>query len=234
MKIKHKIIVIFIILLLAFGTGFFLSYQYQEIIREGEIPEEDAVKEESEEREPADRGITPEEVSYQEDIGSYTLKITGHEAERILSDDYPSKPKISPEGRYVSYIAPAEWEQIGTLYVYDSIEQEEYALVDEKDLPDQHTPKNLWWLDEDHILFVGGFGYGTVSVGGSLYAALLSENEIVEIYPEEERKEVKNIEFEGDKIHINIAEFDESFIDYEVTVETISREDIYQIIEDND
>ena len=222
---KYKILLTIFIVVLAMGVGFFLSYQYQTVIRE------DIEEVESPEDPEAETGsLSWEDISYREKDGVYILSVTGPEGERILSEDYPSQPKISPQGSYLSYIAPSEWEQIGTLYKYNLKEDDVVALVEGEDLPEQHTVKEFWWLDENIIVFIGGFSYGTVSVGGSLYAIDIKNDKMVEVFSQEDRSEVKDIEIQKgeEQILLQIAEFDEDFIDYEIVNEYIEISYVYE------
>ncbi len=225
MPAKYKILLTIFIVVLALGVGVFLSYQYQNVIQEDfeEV-------ERTEEPEPEARTLTWEDISYREENSVPTLLVTGEDGKRILSENYPSHPKISPEGNYLSFVAPSEWEQIGTLYKYDYSEDEIITLVEGEDLPDQHTVKKFWWLDEEIKIFIGGFSYGTVSVGGTLYAQDLQSGKMVEVFEPTERREVKDIDIEKaeGEIKLQIAEFDEDFIDYEIIVEYIEIDSIYE------
>ncbi len=224
---KYKAILAIFVIFLALGVGVFLSYQYQTVIREdlGEM-------ERTEETEPeaAPETLEWDDIFYGEEDGVIKLAVTGTENDRLLSEDHPSRPKISPQGSYLSYIAPSEWEQVGSLYKYDLTEDDIVTLVEGADLPEQHTVKDFWWLDESTLLFIGGFAYGTVSVGGSLYGLDLETEQIVEIFAQTERSEVKNIEIieEEEQVLLEIAEFDEDFIEHEVINEYIELNYVYE------
>jgi len=225
---KYKLILTLVVVVMALGVGLFLSYQFQSVMEEEDIIEERRQEtEEAAEEESA--GLNPEEIFYrEEEEGGYALSLDIGGERRLLEDDTPSPPSLSPTGRYLAYIAPAEWERVGTLYLYDYVSDGVRTLVEGDDLPDQYTPKELWWLEDDILLFTGGFAYGTVSVGGSLYGVDTAEGKIKTVFPEEERREVKDIEIERERgeIELYIAVFDQDYIDYEVEKEIIEIDEV--------
>ncbi len=224
---KYKLILALIVVVMAMGVGVFLSYQFQSVMQEDEIIEERR-QEMEEPAEEESAGLNPENIFYREEEGDYALSLDIGEERRILEDDKPSPPALSPTGRYLAYIAPSEWERIGTLYLYDYMNDEITALVEGDDLPDQYTPKDLWWLEDDILLFTGGFAYGTVSVGGSLYGVDTADGKMKTVFPEEEGREVKDIDIERERgeIELHIAVFDQEYIDYEVESEIIEIDDV--------
>ncbi len=220
---KYKLFLFVVVISIAFAAGVFLSYQFQLLMRTEEVEPEPQI-----EREMEPGRITTEKIEYDSENGMEFLKIDTDDRQRTLSEDQPSEPLISPQEDKLAYIAPAEWERIGSIYLYDYENDEIKELVRGEDLPEQYTPKKIWWLDEKHLLFIGGFGYGTVSVGGTLYALNIETGDITEVYSEGERSEVKEISVGDREVEIKLAVFDEDFVDYEVETDQISLENIYE------
>ena len=148
--------------------------------------------------------------------------IDSYGEEKVLSSDPASEPKISPSGRFLSYIAPYGFEGIGELYLYDHFENKLETIVDTSDLSVEHTIEDFWWLDEDTIIFIERYAYGSMSIGGDLYKVNLEDNETSKVFsPEEPRRQVKDIELKEEEITMKIAEFDEDYIDYEIIEKTL-------------
>lgn len=85
----------------------------------------------------------------------------------------------SPEGRYIAYLYPDEWETIADIYLKDlkagkwwrlDLDQEALGEMWEGSFSDgKYTPKKkLLWLNEEEFITIVGYAYGTVSKGGDL------------------------------------------------------------------
>ncbi|WP_342489182.1 DUF4652 domain-containing protein [Cytobacillus sp. FSL W7-1323] len=84
-----------------------------------------------------------------------------------ITNDFPSKPEFSSDGKKAIYISPLEWECPGSLYLYNL----ENGYITEIVGPDkdQNIPKYAKWINENIIALIIGFGWGTVNVGGNVY-----------------------------------------------------------------
>jgi hypothetical protein len=81
-----------------------------------------------------------------------------------------ASPQISPSSKYIAYLKDNEWEERTSLLI---IRQDSTfaPLIDANKLPGQNAVKHFCWHPEkDLIFFVMGYAYGTITVGGSIYA----------------------------------------------------------------
>lgn len=83
-----------------------------------------------------------------------------------LTDDFPSLPQKSPNGKKAIYISPLEWECYGSLYMYNLENGAVEVLIEPEN---RYIPKDAVWLDNDTVAVIIGFGDGTVAVGGNIY-----------------------------------------------------------------
>lgn len=98
------------------------------------------------------------------------------ESEEVLEADSPSDIVVSPDKTKAVYIAPLEWEALGSLYVYDLLLAENKRIIapDNKD----HIPKKVIWLDNRNLAVIIGYGFGTVSIGGNIFVYDLIDEQI--------------------------------------------------------
>ena len=124
------------------------------------------------------------EIKYDE-VNESIIEIAPNGKTEVISDEFPSRPIISPNNLYSSYIAPLEWEVPGNLYVYDLKNGENRVCIE----PDSHgnTPKFVQWLNNEVLLVLIGFAHGTVSIGGNLFKYHIIKDELTQItdYPSE-------------------------------------------------
>ncbi|QGU96449.1 DUF4652 domain-containing protein [Clostridium bovifaecis] len=104
-------------------------------------------------------------------------------------------------------------EGIGKIYVRDLISGERWSL-DIVNGEEQNSPKFIEWLDDENIIVIVGLGYGTVSVGGSLYKLNVNTAEISEVYnasiPKQQVVSAKKV---NDKLELQLLVYDdEDFI----------------------
>lgn len=127
----------------------------------------------------------------------------------VVSGDFPSAPCLSPDGRRFVFISPCQWEMIGQVFLYEADFRRKITLVRASQMPKDHTPKQALWLDDETILLVIGFAYGTVSVGGDLYALALNNNNLLLAYRAGEHREVKDVYVEADAILMTVVTFNQ-------------------------
>ena len=91
---------------------------------------------------------------------------------QLLALGMPSQPIISPDKMSVAWIDNQEFEVIGRPWVYrvDRLSLSQVMPVPfDLEPQDQYSAKQLMWQDDEHLVVVWGFGYGTVSQGGHVY-----------------------------------------------------------------
>ncbi len=158
--------------------------------------------------------------------GGKELIIVRDDEKNILSQDFPSKPVISPDKKRLSFIAPREWEKIGKVYMYCIEKDDIDVIIDQDNIPPQFTPKKISWLDNEGLLVIIGYAYGTVSVGGDLYIYDVDSNSLDIALKTEKYREIKNIHVGDTEVILDIAVFDENYLDYEVEKESFTIDEI--------
>lgn len=74
--------------------------------------------------------------------------------EKIIENNFASKPVYSPSGKQVAFISPLEWETIGKIYNFDLNTQEKTMLAEFDD--EKLAPKDVVWLDEENLVVILG------------------------------------------------------------------------------
>jgi hypothetical protein len=143
----------------------------------------------------------------------------------VIADNFPSKPKYSPDKNKAIYISPLEWECPGSLYLYNLRD----GYITELVSPDenQNIPKYAIWLDDKTVALIIGFGWGTVSVGGNIYTINIDERELKQItnYPSE--IQITKLELHSDLIELTgIRYIDENFSEFEKFKDNLSVSEI--------
>jgi|SRR5690625_3943639 len=105
--------------------------------------------------------------------------------EIIITDNHPSRIIFSPDKKKAIFISPLEWEELGSLYMFDLVEGDLTELI----IPDenQNVPKNMEWIDNQNIAIVIGYGMGTVEVGGDVFILNILNKKLQQLtnYPKE-------------------------------------------------
>jgi dipeptidyl aminopeptidase/acylaminoacyl peptidase len=149
----------------------------------------------------------------QDDLGSRRMVSYIEEKEEILlSENGPSHPETSPNGMRLAFIDNAYWEAIGQVMLFDG----KNGLVPFEYIIDQYTPKDLEWLDEERLLVVIGYAYGTVSLGGDLYIFDTTTQEVEMIYQAEDHEEVISSCVTDGDVKLKIARFSDDFRAYSI------------------
>lgn len=141
------------------------------------------------------------------------ITIASEKGEIVICDNpYCSSPVVSPDGTRFAYMDVFEWEELGEVYLYDlEKRQSELILKQKQEIKDQHTPKGLCWLDNNRLLAIIGFAYGTVSVGGELYLYDVEQGELSLVLEPGEREEICGVTVSLDEVAIEYARFDEEW-----------------------
>ncbi len=156
------------------------------------------------------------------------LLISGDQV-RILCgrDKNPSQPCISPNRKKLAYISPFEFETIGEVHIYDASNRLDENAVTSTDIPDEYSPKKLFWLDDRYLLAIVGYAYGTVSRGGDLYvydtidkrlSFLISEND--------DKRQITDITADNEDITLDITVYDDDMSDYSTEKRIMTYQDI--------
>lgn len=100
--------------------------------------------------------------------------IEKNESMKLLEDNFPSEPKVSPNKSKICYISPNEWECIAKLFLFNLISGEKVTLINPQQ--DELVPKAAEWVSDYEIAILMGNAYGTVSVGGNVMLYDLATN----------------------------------------------------------
>lgn len=125
--------------------------------------------------------------------------INENQAKKILDDNFPSEPKISPNGKKAIFISPLEWECLGSLYLFDLTTGEKKELIE----PDENSniPKEAIWLDDKRIAVIIGYGYGTVAIGGDIFIYNIESGDMYSVTQYEKfKKQVTELKVKGDTL----------------------------------
>lgn len=143
--------------------------------------------------------------------------------EKLINDNGPSEPVINSSKDKVAFIDNYYWEAIGNVWVFD-VNKEKSEIIIKSATGDQQKPKSLTWYDDNKLLVVIGYAYGTVSVGGNLYIYDFDTKELSLIIMADINTEIIDAEIVADGVKVNYAKFNENMTEYEVESEIISIE----------
>lgn len=150
------------------------------------------------------------------DVKSYIspsfIKVGVMPEENMLQSNTPWKS--SPSKKFSACIEgrgpEGEYDGVGTIYVKEPISGSIWMLNDLNN-SGQYTPKFISWWDDENIIVVEGYAYGTISSGESLYLVNVNTAQSSLIYsPENDRTRVISAERLGDKVQMKLLTNDES------------------------
>ena len=140
--------------------------------------------------------------------------------EYVLNSTTNSKPIISKDKQGLLYIEPYDFETFGNLHFYNINKNADKILIKYSRVIEEtggdNTIKLVKWLDNNNLICIIGFGFGTVSMGGDLYSYNISEDQLERLYKNEEREEVVNFELIDGEIKMIITKYDEELINYSI------------------
>lgn len=154
---------------------------------------------------------------YDEKIFQVNLK-TGL-SEVLRPDVINAQPKWSFDSHYIGYLDNAQWEVETSLCV---LKGENTCLV-KNNAQTQKAVKSFQWHPHKNILFfVEGHAYGTVSVGGNLYAVDRAAKRHDVVIAQTEHQEIgTDFEIKKGFIYYNLYQFDDEYINKTVTPKKI-------------
>ncbi|OEF99902.1 hypothetical protein BHF71_07260 [Vulcanibacillus modesticaldus] len=151
---------------------------------------------------------------YETSYGKYIV-IKRNSDIKVISKGFPSRPKVSPNGKMVAFIDDLDFEMIGNLFIYDTVSKNKIKLTN-YNYKQENTVKALEWLDDDHILLIIGFGYGTITRGGDLYIYDLNKEELEKILDAGERREIVDVKVKEADLKLTIVVWtDDNYTEYE-------------------
>lgn len=140
----------------------------------------------------------------------------------LIDDNNPSKPVISPDGKFAVYISPYEWEEKGNLYLLNLINYSKKKIYEPTD--DTLVPKAVTWINNNKLALILGYAYGTIAVGGNVYTYDLDTKKLKQITDFESNIQFTNLEMSDNVLELKGIKYTDSNF--------ISKEDyFYQIKE---
>lgn len=97
----------------------------------------------------------------------------------IIDKNTPSKPMISPNKKLAVYIAPFEWEVMGSIYLIDLENMVKDKIYEPRN--DALNPKNIMWINNGEIAVILGYAYGTIAIGGNVFNLNLATKELTQL-----------------------------------------------------
>lgn len=105
---------------------------------------------------------------YDDDSMSVTVRYADAATNITLAEDFCSPPVLAPDAAKAVFLHPYDFETISDLMLFDAATRQLHAL-ELDDVAFQHTPMRMTWLDDNILLVIVGYGYGTVARGGDVY-----------------------------------------------------------------
>ncbi len=161
-------------------------------------------------------------VAFQYGMRVYAVRLGDDKAAQLTAGgpyfgadhDYGPTPRWSPSGRYVAFHDFTEWEVKTSLWVARADGSETRALVDNQRKDSQNAVKDfVWHPTEDRIIYVDGYAYGTVSVGGAIRAVDMA-GQIVTVLDNDRkaRQELAGpLRVADGHLHYRIVQFDANY-----------------------
>jgi hypothetical protein len=145
---------------------------------------------------------------------------------KINTTPLASRPYISPDEKRFVFIDPNEADCPGNLYLYDREKGKLKALIKSELSKGTNTPKRVRWIDDNILLVVIGYGYGTHNLGGSLYIYNIKNSELKNARViDGPDKEVRLIEVINNTIFISIYSLDNK----DITNLELDKEELLQL-----
>jgi len=144
----------------------------------------------------------------------YPIVIKNDTGLHVITNNMDSIPEVSPNGDQLLFITPFAWEEVGELYIY-TVADETLEKIIPKSYDDQSTVKVARWFDQDTILYIDGYPYGTVTRGGELreYNLLTKTSKLLVGY-DDPHQEISNVFSLDEKWYYTLTTHDEEYMNY--------------------
>ncbi|MFY3790442.1 DUF4652 domain-containing protein [Ureibacillus sp. MALMAid1270] len=150
-----------------------------------------------------EEGVTTELSSIDqimnEVVGNYLFRVFEEEQYNYNSID---EDEISPLNTKRAILhGRADFEGLNRLVIED-LETGKFTIYKYRYEGEQNTPKDIKWIDEERLFVIIGYGYGTITKGGSLYILNVKDHSITpvfeNIFENNGKEEIMSIEANGD------------------------------------
>lgn len=139
--------------------------------------------------------------------------------QKVIVDELVSCPAISPDQKCFVYVA-GEMDYPRYISLYD-IEAMKSKILFETDYSNgMNTPKAAAWLNNRYLLVIVGYAYGTVNLGGNLYAYDMEDGKMTLIFAAGEKSEFLDVRINGDQVVLKVMDWqDDQKMEYTVRQE---------------
>ncbi|XMB66035.1 DUF4652 domain-containing protein [Mycoplasmatota bacterium zrk1] len=146
----------------------------------------------------------------------------------FLCEGYIPRPILNSNNEMIAYIDNISFEKIGNAFIFDN-NTKKIINITNLSYSSNNTVKDIEWLDEDNLLLVIGYAYGTVTKGGNLYRFNLIDKELRLIDNNlEDSSEIIDILIDGDKVVLRgIKWSDENYLQYDYFSIILKYDDIF-------
>ncbi len=132
----------------------------------------------------------------------------------------PNVTALSPNGEKLLFFRQ-EFEEPTDLWAVGKDSQPQLILSSEKQLS-QNAIKSALWYNEDTVLLIIGYRYGTVSPGGDVYRLDMTSTTLHLLYrPESDREQVVSMKVEDECLVAEVAVYDEDYNNHTTEVRTV-------------
>ena len=136
---------------------------------------------------------------------------------------FNSQPRWSYNGEYIAFLDIYRWETTTSLWIIRPDGSNLTCLIDNTNINREAIKSFLWHPAKNEIIFVEGYPYGTITIGGSLYFCDLDGNK--HILAEKNIAHNKEIHFKvfiDDKnIFYRVGQLDEEYMQISYSDHTI-------------
>ncbi|MFC4411418.1 DUF4652 domain-containing protein [Chungangia koreensis] len=137
-----------------------------------------------------------------------------YQFKRVERETEPNDPNPwipSPNGdKEVLLEGYGEFESVGTI-VLKNVSNNTFENIELNGR--QWTPKQIEWFDNDSLLMIIGYTYGTVTRGGDVYHLNLDTLELTPVIELSDREEVADFKIEGNQLIYDVFMHDEDYND---------------------
>ncbi|MCL1822978.1 MAG: DUF4652 domain-containing protein [Oscillospiraceae bacterium] len=170
---------------------------------------------------------------------SITLKYKDDKEIIVENNEYILSLEISPDKTKFVYGIPRFDSDEGPndFYMFDVLSGESEPIIIDEFEPyygQQYSIKNAIWLDNEILLIIGGYAYGTVSRGGNLYYYNINDGSTEKIIDCEISFELESIKINDDYLEVGVCVHFYGFNSYFRYKENIHVNQIYDLINNNE
>ena len=163
-----------------------------------------------------------QEPPAKEDYGPFADFMTPGDFENFCMKQgwRPNTAVLSPDGQKLLFFQ-REFEEATELWMVER-EVPPVLVLPSVQISEQDAVKEAMWYDNETVLLIVGYRYGTVSPGGDVYRLDITSKTLHLLYrPESDREQVTALKVEGDELLMDVVVFDEQYQNHETEVRSL-------------